>query len=88
MITLLTILAIVGSFILFAALVYAVSVQHQVNFERKFEPISDDEFMARLPTGTSREVALKVRRIVANQFNVEFERISPDTSFVNDLGAD
>lgn len=51
-------------------------------------PITDDEFMARLPAGTNRDIALKVRRIVADQFNVDYGRISPDTSFVNDLGAD
>ncbi len=31
--------------------------------------------------------ALKVRRIVAEQLNIEYERVYPESSFVNDLGA-
>lgn len=38
--------------------------------------------------GTNREIALKVRKIVADQLGVEYERIYPSSSFVNDLGAD
>jgi hypothetical protein len=56
-------------------------------FNERFPPISDDEFLAQCPSGTSREVALKVRRIVADQLGVEYERIYPSSSFVNDLDA-
>ena len=57
-------------------------------FEKRFPPISDEEFMARCAPGTRPEIALKVRRIVAEQMGVEYERIYPESSFVNDLGAD
>ena len=51
-------------------------------------PISDDEFLARCPPGTNRAIALKVRRIVADQLGVDYERIRPESRFVEDLGAD
>jgi hypothetical protein len=55
-------------------------------FAERFPPISDAEFMERCPPGTNPKVALKVRRIVADQLGVEYERIYPSSSFVNDLG--
>ena len=57
-------------------------------FMRRFPPISDDDFMARCTPGTSRAVALKVRRIVAHQLGIEYERIYLSSWFVEDLGAD
>jgi hypothetical protein len=57
-------------------------------FNGRFPPISDDEFMALCPSGTNRRVALKVREIVSRQLGVEYERIYPSSSYVNDLGAD
>ena len=46
-------------------------------------PISDDEFMERLPPGTDREIALRVRAIVAHQTGVKREYIHPGTKFVD-----
>ena len=60
----------------------------KAQFEKRFPPISDAEFMERCPAGTNPAVALKVRRIVANQLNIEYGRIYPSSSFVNDLGVD
>ena len=57
-------------------------------FEERFPPISDDEFLARCGPGTNPEVALRVRKIVSHQMGVEYERIYPSTRFVEDLGAD
>jgi hypothetical protein len=57
-------------------------------FQLKFPPISDEEFVARCSPGTDPEIALKVRRIVAKQLGVEYERIHPSCHFINDLGAD
>ena len=57
-------------------------------FEERFPPISDAEFLARCPPGTSPEIALKVRRLVADHFAVEYERVHPSTDFIKDLGAD
>jgi hypothetical protein len=58
------------------------------NFNRRFLPISDAEFVGRCPPGTRPEVALKVRRIVAECLGVEYERVYPSTRFFEDLGAD
>lgn len=60
----------------------------RIAFDDRFPPISDDEFLARCPPGTNPKVALKVRRIVADQMGVDYERIHPSTRFVEDLGAD
>lgn len=70
-------------------LVYiAVARRARVAFEARFPPISDEEFLTRCTPGTDPEVALKVRRIVAKHFAVEYERVHPSTCFVEDLGAD
>ena len=58
------------------------------HWNRKWPPISEDEFMERLPPGTNRSVALRVRTIVAEQLGVEYDQIYPEQNFVNDLGAD
>ncbi len=67
---------------------WLVGRRQQQAFNERFPPISDDEFMARCHPGANREIALKVRRIVAEQLGVDYERIYPESSFVSDLGAD
>ncbi|HYH63187.1 MAG TPA: hypothetical protein VD866_00670 [Urbifossiella sp.] len=57
-------------------------------FEDRFPPISDDEFVARCTPGTSRHVALTVRRIVAEHLAVEYDRVHPSMRWIEDLGAD
>jgi hypothetical protein len=66
-------------------LIVIVSIRDGKKWEERFPPISDDEFMARMPHGTNREIALKVRRIVADVTVIEYERIHPDSSFARDL---
>ncbi|MHC5543761.1 acyl carrier protein [Singulisphaera rosea] len=80
-------IVIVAVFLILAAIVI-VERGERSKFEDRFPPISDDEFVARCGPGTNREIALKVRRIVSDQLGVEYERIHPSASFVNDLGAD
>jgi hypothetical protein len=58
------------------------------DFNQQFPPISDAEFLARCTPGTSPEVALRVRRIVAKQYAVYYEQVYPSTRFIEDLGAD
>ncbi len=53
----------------------------------KWPPISDDEFIQRCSPGVNRERALKVRRIVARQLGIDYERVYPEQRFVEDLGA-
>ncbi len=57
-------------------------------FEERFPPISDAEFLARCSPGIDPAVALKVRRLVAEHFAIEYERVYPSMTFVEDIGAD
>ena len=57
-------------------------------FDQRFPPISDAEFVVRCGPTTNPDVALRVRRIVADQLGVEYYRIYPSSRFVEDLGAD
>lgn len=50
-------------------------------FAQHFPPISDAEFMARCRPGTDPQVALRVRRIVAEACDVDYERIYPSSRF-------
>jgi hypothetical protein len=73
--------------LLLAGLVVS-GVQQIARFKREFPPISDAEFLACCPPGTNPDVALKIRRIVAEHFAIEYERVHPSMSFVDDIGAD
>jgi hypothetical protein len=57
-------------------------------FNDRFPPISDEEFVARCRPGTRPEIALKVRRTIADCLGVEYERIYPESQLRQDLGAD
>jgi hypothetical protein len=59
--------------------------RRQTEFLERFPPMSDAEFVARCSSGTSPEIALKVRRIVADALSVDYERIHPSSRFVEDL---
>jgi hypothetical protein len=72
-----------GVFIIF--LIF-MSRKRQELFETRFPPISDAEFIARCAPGVRPEVALKVRRIVADNLGIQYERIHPSSRFVQDLG--
>lgn len=67
---------------------YLSIVLREADFKDRFPPISDDEFVTRCSPGTSRHVALTVRRIVAKHLAVEYERVHPSMRFVEDIGAD
>jgi hypothetical protein len=78
----------VAGLFLVALVRIALAARDCADFEARFPPISDAEFLARCPPGTDPEVALKVRRIVADHFPVEYERVYPSTRFIEDLGVD
>ncbi len=65
-----------------------LAAQRQAEFEERFPPISDAEFLAYCTPGTTPRVALKVRRIIAEHLAIEYGRIHPSMSFVEDIGAD
>jgi acyl carrier protein len=50
--------------------------------------MSDEEFVRECGPGTNPQIALRVRRIVADQLGVDYERVHPSSSFANDLMAD
>ena len=55
------------------------------SFEEDFPAMTDDEFVQRCGPGTNREVALKVRAIVARQTGIKPEHIHPETNLFDDL---
>jgi hypothetical protein len=69
-------------------LLMLIEIRRQQNFRQAFPPISDTEFLVRCRPGVDSEIAIKVRRIVANRLGVEYERIHPSSRFAEDLGTD
>lgn len=81
--------ALLAAFVIFVARALAKEEPWFYNdFNDRFPPISDDEFVARCTPGTRRDTALRVRRIVSEQLGVEYARIYPSSRFVQDLNAD
>ncbi len=78
------ILLLIGVPIFLGICLFGIKVD-RTDFNNRFPPITDEEFMALCPAGTRPEIALKVRRIVSEQAGVEYERIYPSTRFINDL---
>jgi len=73
---------------IFALVCVVAAVKMRRASEENFLPMSDAEFLARCPPGTSPEVALKVRRIVADTLAVKYDLVHPATRFVEDIAAD
>lgn len=73
-------------FVLFIALCHLLEKWRLATFNDRFPPISDDQFMALCPPGTNRNIALRVRRIIADQLGIEYDRIYPTARFTGDLG--
>lgn len=78
-------IAMVGVLLLVFLLSGVFSEHNGVCFKAKWPAIDDDEFVRRCPPGTSREVALKVRRIVSEQLGVPYDHVYPEQNFVDDL---
>lgn len=79
-----------GLALLAAAVIVCVLLERRrvVAFEERFPPISDTEFLTRCKPGTNPEIALTVRRIVAEHFAIAYERVHPSMTFIEDIGAD
>ena len=73
--------------IVFAIMIICGMKQHDA-FKKQFPAISDAEFLARCNPEITPQVALRVRRIVADNLGVEYDRIYPSTRFAEDIGAD
>jgi hypothetical protein len=70
-----------------ALIVWIIERPRRKVFNERFPPISDDEFMARCPPETNREIALRVRGIVSDSLGIDCERIYPSSRLVEDLDA-
>lgn len=68
--------------------VVVMAVRSRAGFAERYPPISDAEFLARCSPGVNPAVALKVRAIVAEYFGIDYERVHPSMSFIEDIGAD
>jgi hypothetical protein len=81
-------LIIIAAALLIIAACAGCERMQQASFNERFPPISDEEFVRRCGPGTSADIALRVRRVVANSLGIEYQRIHPSSRFVDDLGAD
>ena len=72
-------------FVILAVIAAQASKSCRESFNRKWPPITDDEFVAKCSPRANPQTALKVRRIISEQLGVPYERIHPDQGFVNDL---
>jgi len=73
-------------FVIVFVIVMLLTIREERKFNQKWPPIDDDEFLRRCPRGTDRDTALKVRAIISEQLGVDYDRIYPGQSFVQDLG--
>jgi hypothetical protein len=53
---------------------------------KRFPPISDAEFLALCKPGTNPDIALRVRRLVAENFGIVYECVYPSANFAEDYG--
>jgi hypothetical protein len=77
-----------GALAVLVALLLGAAMDRSRTFRDRFPPLTDAEFLALCPPGTNPEVALKVRAMFAEYFAVDYERVHPSMTFVEDLGAD
>jgi hypothetical protein len=82
------VVAILAGIVLVVIVCLVHARRQRESFQQRFPPISDAEFVARCGPNTNPKIALRVRRIVADQLGVEYDRIHPSSRFVDDLGAD
>ena len=74
-------------FIVAVVVCVVLSIRREAAFTKRFPPMSDEEFVARCTPGTDPDIALRVRKIVAEALNVDYGQIYPSSRFVEDLGA-
>jgi hypothetical protein len=81
-------LMFVSAMIALLLVMAALGRRRQKEFEQRFPPISDAEFLAGCSPGVNPHVALKVRQILSEALAVEHERIYPSARLMADLGAE
>ena len=80
-------LAVIVALVIVVAL-FVCEHRNAANFNRRFPPIDDDEFVRRCGPGVNRDTALRVRRIISDQLGIEYERVYPEQRFAEDLLGD
>ena len=60
------------------AMVFALEMKKAADFNERFPPIDDDEFIRRCRPGVNRGIALRVRRIISEQLGIQYERVYPE----------
>jgi hypothetical protein len=75
-------------FVLLVLFSLCIEKERRSEFNNRFPPLTDAEFLARCKPGVNPVTALKVREIVAEQCGVERSRVYPSARFVEDLGMD
>ena len=81
--------AIFGFLIIFfviAAIICVIAYYEDAKFRTKFPPLSGEEFLAKCDPNVRPEVALKVRKALADALGVDEESIHPSQSIMKDLG--
>jgi len=68
--------------------VRAINLREAHDFNIRFPPISDEEFLRRCGPGTNPTIALKVREIIAEQLAIPVSQIYPEQELVADLHCD
>ena len=51
-------------------------------FNAAHPPMSDDEFLARCSPNVRPDIALRVRAVVSVSLGIEYDRVYPDTKFI------
>lgn len=74
---------IIGLLLLLLVAIWPAEVPYTIQ-----PPISDAEFVARCTPETTPWVALRVRRIIADNFGLDYNRVYPSHDFRDDFGVD
>ena len=74
--------------VIFICAAIARATKNAAAFKERFRPLSDAEFVARCTPGTDPHIALRVRRVLSEDLNIDPEDIYPSSRLVDDLGAE
>ena len=74
-----------AAFVVYLIIFIGYELRRISEFNDRFPPISDAEFLACYRPDTDPEIALRVRRFMSKTLSVESERIYPSSSF-KDMG--
>ena len=83
----LEIVVLVISVSLLFAVAWVCEQKKWAQFNERYPPMTDPEFIQRCSPGTDPEVAIKIRHILSDSLGIPVERIYPDQNF-SDLGVD